>query len=100
MALAMMLTAGLDGVKNNLTPPDSVDVDIFKMSAAEMQEAGITVMPGSLKEALGELKASPIAQEALGEHIFKKYIEYKEAEWDRYRTAVTDWELEEYLDIY
>lgn len=100
LAMAMMLNSGLDGVKNKMTPPASVDKDIFKMSPAEMDEAGIHVMPGSLKEAIEELKANPIAKETLGAHIFGKYIEAKEAEWDRYRIAVTDWELDEYLDIY
>ncbi len=100
LALAMMLNSGLDGVKNKMTPPASVDKDIFKMSAAEMEEAGIGVMPGSLKEAIEELKNNAIAKETLGAHIFDKYIEAKEAEWDNYRTAVTDWELDEYLDIY
>lgn len=100
LAMAMMLNSGLDGVKNKMTPPASVDKDIFKMSPAEMEDAGIHVMPGSLKEAIEELKANPIAKETLGAHIFEKYIEAKEAEWDRYRIAVTDWELDEYLDIY
>ncbi len=100
LALAMMLNSGLDGVKNKLTPPASVDRDIFKMNAAEMDEAGILIMPANLKEAIEELKANPIAKETLGEHIFEKYIEAKEAEWDKYRTAVTDWELDEYLDVY
>ncbi len=100
MALAMMLASGLDGVKNKMTPPDSVDADLFQMTAEEMDEAGVKVMPGSLKEAIEELKVNPIAKEALGEHIFEKFIEYKEKEWDRYRTAVTDWELNEYLDLY
>lgn len=100
LALAMMLNSGLDGVKNKLTPPASVDQDIFKMTAKEMDDAGIRVMPASLKEAIEELKANPIAKETLGEHIFEKYIEAKEAEWDSFRTAVTDWELEEYLSIY
>ncbi|MBU1233705.1 MAG: glutamine synthetase, partial [Proteobacteria bacterium] len=100
LAMAMMLNAGLDGVRNKLTPPPSVDKDIFKMSAKEMDDVGISVMPGSLKEAIEELKVSPIAKETLGAHIFEKYIEAKEAEWDSYRTAVTDWELNEYLDIY
>ena len=100
LALAMMLNSGLDGVKNKIAPPPSVDKDIFKMTPAEMDEAGIHVMPGSLKEAIEELKANPIAEATLGSHIFRKYIEAKEAEWNRYRTAVTDWELDEYLDIY
>ncbi len=100
LALAMMLNSGLDGVRNKLTPPPSVDRDIFKMTAAEMDEVGIMVMPGSLKEAIEELKASPIAKETLGEHIFEKYIEAKEEEWDSFRTAVTDWELDKYLELY
>lgn len=100
LALAMMLNSGLDGVKNKMTPPPSVDKDIFKMTDAEMTEAGINVMPGSLKEAIEELKVNPIAKETLGAHIFEKYIEAKEKEWDSYRTAVTDWELDTYLDVY
>ncbi len=100
LALAMMLNSGLDGVKNNLTPPAEVKRDIFKMSQAEMEEEGISVMPGSLKEAIEELKASPIAKATLGEHIFEKYIAAKEKEWDRFRMTVTDWELDEYLTVY
>ncbi|MBU0944530.1 MAG: type I glutamate--ammonia ligase [Proteobacteria bacterium] len=100
LAMAMMLNAGLDGVRNKMTPPPSVDRDIFKMSAKEMDDVGIKVMPGSLKEAVEELKANSIAKDTLGAHIFEKYIEAKEAEWDSYRTAVTDWELNEYLDVY
>ena len=100
LAMAMMLNAGLDGVRNQLTPPGEVRQDIFKMSAAEMTEARITVLPASLQEAIEELKSSPIANATLGEHIFTKYIAAKEKEWDRFRTAVTDWEIENYLSIY
>ncbi len=100
LALAMMLNSGLDGVKNNLTPPAEVKRDIFKMSSEEMVEEGISVMPGSLKEAIEELKANPIAKATLGEHIYEKYIVAKEKEWDSFRTAVTDWELDQYLTVY
>ncbi|MBC8209316.1 type I glutamate--ammonia ligase [Methanococcoides sp. SA1] len=100
LALAMMLNSGLDGIKNKLTPPASVDRDLFKMTGAEMDEAEVKVMPGSLKEAIDELAANPIARETLGDHIFEKYIEAKEKEWDSYRTAVTDWELKTYLSVY
>jgi len=100
LALALMLSSGLDGIKNNLPVPDSVDEDIFEMTAEEMDESGITVLPGSLQEALDELKASPLAKESLGGHIFEKYIELKEAEWGDYRCAVTEWELDNYLSVY
>ena len=100
LALAMMLNSGLDGVKNNLTPPPEVARDIYKMTSAEMEEEGISVMPASLKEALRELKACPISKDTLGDHIYEKYIIAKEKEWDSFRTAVTDWELKEYLTAY
>lgn len=100
LAAAMMLNSGLDGIKNKLTPPKSTDINIFAMTPDEKDAAGIASMPGSLEEALEEFKANPIAKETFGDHIFKKYIAGKEAEWDDYRTAVTDWELNKYLDIY
>ncbi len=100
LALAMMLNSGLDGVKNNMTPPDSVDKDIFAMTPGQMAEEGIVVLPANLKEAIDEFKANPISKETLGSHIFEKYIEAKEKEWDNFRTAVTDWELDEYLTVY
>ncbi len=100
LAFAMMLNAGLDGVKNNLEAPASVDQDIFSMTAAEKEAVGIDSLPGSLQEALEELKASSIAKGALGDHIFEKFIAGKEKEWDSYRTAVTNWEIENYLSNY
>ncbi|MCI5211469.1 MAG: type I glutamate--ammonia ligase, partial [Candidatus Electrothrix sp. ATG2] len=100
LALAMMLNSGLDGIKNNLEAPSSVDQDIFSMTPAEKEAAGIDSLPANLKEALDILRENPIAKEALGEHIFEMYLENKEKEWDDYRTAVTDWELERYLNKY
>jgi glutamine synthetase len=96
----MMLNSGLDGVRNNMTPPAEVKRDIFKMTSAEMAECGIAVLPANLKEAIEELKASPISRPTLGGHIFEKYVEAKDKEWDKFRTAVTEWELEEYLSVY
>jgi len=100
LAFAMMLNSGLDGIKNNLKAPASTDVDIFEMTADEKEEAGIASMPANLYEAIQALKANPIAKETLGAHIFEKYIEGKEKEWDSFRIAVTDWELDNYLGRY
>jgi len=100
LALAMMLNSGLDGVKNKLEAPGSVDLDIFAMTPDEKEAAGIDSLPGSLEEAVIALKENPIAKDTLGPHIFEKYIEGKVKEWDSYRTAVTDWELNTYLRNY
>lgn len=100
LAFAMMLNSGLDGIKNDLPVPDPINVDIFEMTADEKVEAGIASLPANLHEAIMELKANPIATESLGSHILEKYVEGKEKEWDAFRTAVTDWELKNYLSRY
>ena len=100
LAFAMMLGAGLDGIKNDLPVPEAVNADIFEMTAAEKKEAGIASLPANLYEAVQELKASPIALDALGPHILEKYIEGKEQEWDSFRIAITDWEHKTYLSRY
>jgi glutamine synthetase len=58
---------------------------------------GIGNLPGSLNEAMQELEKDTVIREALGEHVFNRYIEAKRIEWDRYRVQVHPWEVEEYL---
>ena len=100
LAFAMMLNAGLDGIKNKLTPPPSTDVNIYKMTAGQMKKAKIMNMPASLLEAIAEFKKNPLSKATLGDHIYAKYIIAKEAEWDNFRISVTDWELDNYLTAY
>ncbi len=100
LAFAMMLNAGLDGVKNKMTPPPSTDVNIYDMTPNQKKRAKIASMPASLLEALAEFKKNPLSKATLGDHIFEKYIANKEAEWDSYRIAVTDWEIENYMNIF
>lgn len=97
LTLAVCLAAGLDGIKNKLTPPDSVDQNIFEMSSLEKKEKGIDSLPGSLDEAIKALEEDEFILGVLGEHVASKYIEAKKTEWDNYRTKVTEWEIEEYL---
>ncbi|MEA2547525.1 MAG: glutamine synthetase, partial [Chloroflexota bacterium] len=54
--------------------------------------------PGTLGEAIDELEADPVIAAALGDHVFNHFIEAKRAEWDEYRTQVSDWEVNRYLD--
>ena len=100
LALACLLAAGLDGIKNNLTPPDSVERNIFKMDTDERMEDGIDSLPGSLEEAIYHMENSDFVKETLGEHTFTNYIKAKKIEWDEYRTKVTQWEIDNYLEQY
>lgn len=97
LALAVMLKAGLDGIKNQLEPPAPVDRDIYKMDLAERNRLGIESLPGNLYEALIELARDEVVKSALGEHIFNKFIEGKMEEWNQYNMQVTPWEVSQYL---
>ena len=80
--------------------PDPVSENIYGMSEAERESHNIPSLPGSLAEALEELERDPVIRAALGSHIYQYFLRAKKAEWDNYRTAVHDWELEHYLPIF
>ncbi len=98
LALAVCLRAGLDGIANKVTPPASVDRNIFTMSKEEKKKLGIEAIPGTLIEAVYALEEDEFVQETLGRHVSEKYIEAKKAEWADYRAQVTDWEINQYLN--
>lgn len=98
LALAVCLRAGLDGIVNKIQPPASVDCNIFAMSEEEKKKLGIEAIPGTLIEAVGELEKDELVRETLGRHVSEKYIEAKKAEWADYRSQVTDWEINQYLN--
>ena len=100
LAIALMLASGLDGIKKGLTPPAAVNKNIFKMTPQEMADLGVSSLPGSLYDALQTFKADPLVKDTLGDHIFNVYQEFKNEEWDSYRTAVHPWEIDQYLTKY
>ena len=99
LAFAAMLAAGLKGVENTYELPDPVEEDIYEMDEAARVREGITSLPGSLFEAIQEMEKSELMRETLGNHIYNKVIENKKIEWDRFRTHVSDYELNQYLPI-
>jgi len=99
LAFAVMLAAGVKGVEENYSLPEPIEEDIYEMDEAARKRAGITSLPGNLFEALQEVEKSELVRETLGDHIFNKFIENKKIEWDRYRTHVSRYEIENYLPI-
>ncbi|MFH0765038.1 MAG: glutamine synthetase family protein [Calditrichota bacterium] len=97
LAFSVMLAAGLKGIEDKLEPPEPVEVDIYHLSEDERSKLGIHTLPGNLCEAVLETQKSALVREALGEHVFNKFIENKLIEWDEYRMQVTDYELRKYL---
>ena len=100
LVLALCLAAGLDGIKNKIEVPDSVDCNIYEMTPGERRAAGIENMPADLKEAVDCLVADEFLCSVLGEHITTKYVEAKMKEWENYTIRVSQWEIDEYLYKY
>jgi len=99
LAFAVMLAAGLEGIKNGYELPEPIEEDIFEMNTKRREEVGIESLPGSLDEAIVCTESSKLVRQALGDHIFEKFLENKKIEWDQYRTQITNWELEKYLPV-
>ncbi len=100
LTLAVCLKAGLDGILNKIEPPRSVDCNIYNMTDDEKKALNIENLPGTLMEAVEELKKDRFILDVLGEHVAENYIAAKENEWQKYRAHVSEWEIQEYLYRY
>ncbi|KXS42598.1 MAG: glutamine synthetase [Candidatus Frackibacter sp. T328-2] len=100
LAMAVMLKAGLDGIKNEIEPGEEVLDNIYSMTESEKQDAGIESLPGNLIEAVKELREDEVIKSALGGHVYKHFVKAKQIEWDIYKMQVHQWELDQYLNTY
>ena len=98
LGLAVILKAGLDGIRKRLAPPLPVEQNIYEMDLATRKQQGIESLPENLYEAIDELRRNEIIQEALGAHIYSRFVLAKMKEWESYSSRVYDWELAEYLE--
>ncbi|MFJ7667667.1 type I glutamate--ammonia ligase [Lysinibacillus sp. NPDC097195] len=100
LAMAVILEAGLEGIRKQLTPPAAINRNIYVMTEEERKANGIANLPPALDDALTLLAQDKVAQAALGEHIYANFKEAKEIEFDMYRTTVHQWERDQYLKMY
>jgi glutamine synthetase len=99
LAFTVMLAAALDGIDNKMVPPPpSRDINIYDLTEEEREKMGIDQLPGSLNQALTNLKTDEILKKALGESIYEAFTRAKLSEWEEYRIRVMDWEVERYLE--
>jgi glutamine synthetase len=98
LAFNAMLAAGLDGVEKNLACPKPLNqMNVYELTDEERIDLGIEMLPGSLFEALIAFEASSVLQSALGSSLTEAFLKSRMAEWEEFRTHVTDWELNRYL---
>lgn len=97
LALAVLLAAGLDGIKNQIRPADSVDVNVQKLSEEERKAMHIEALPGSLPEAAAELEKDEFIKNVLGKELSEKLITAHKQAYHEYCMQVTEWEIANYL---
>ena len=92
-----LIAAGLKGVEEGYELPAECAANLYEMTAEERLAEGVTLLPGSLSDAVDEMEKSELVAETLGEHVFEWFIRNKRAEWLDYKTQVTQFELDRYL---
>ena len=97
LAFAVMLAAGMDGVRNQTEPPKPVAGNVYRMSQRERSRLKIKSLPGNLGEAVTQLEKNSVLKEALGEHVFSQFVHAKRTEWQEYIATVHPWEVDRYL---
>lgn len=100
LALAVTISAGLQGIKDRIEPPPSIDKNIYDMSNKERKAIGISNLPATLDEAIDALAKDELIADTLGKHVFRHFIKAKRIESGIYRMQVTDWEVKQYLSMF
>jgi glutamine synthetase len=97
LAYAVMLAAGLDGIKRKLPLREAAEEDLFHI---DPRARGLAMLPGSLGAALDALREDEVIQTALGANVYERFVDAKQLEWESYRSYVSAWEVERYLSIF
>ena len=100
LACAVALAAGLDGIEQQLDPGAANNENLYTLTDAELSDRGIRFLPTSLNEALDCLEQDEVVRGALGETYADYYIGVKREEWREYHRSVSQWELDNYLNVY
>ena len=99
LAFSVILAAGLEGIEKSYETPSPTEENVFEFTEQERSRRGIRQLPGSLGEAIAAAEGSKLLQRALGDHVYQSFLENKKIEYDRFRRALTDYELKTYLPL-
>lgn len=99
LAFAVMLSAGVDGIRNKIDPGDSIDKNIYKIDKKEREDSGLGMLPSTLQEALVELEKDEVIHKAMGTIAYQHFLAAKNLEWKQYKINVSDWEVENYIGV-
>ena len=100
IALGGLIAAGLDGIQNEMMPPEPVLVDPGDMEESERKKRGIDRLPTSLEEAVDALGRDKVLMEAMGEVLSREYLLIKLADWEDSRDRDVESELQRPIHRY
>jgi glutamine synthetase len=96
LSMAGLIKAMGDGIRRNLDPGPPEERNIYQ-ALAEGKE--VHKIPMTLGEALAALETDEVIKSALPGDMYRVFRHYKRDEWERFCATVTDWDVQEYLDI-
>ncbi len=100
LAAALVLAAGLEGIRENLDPGPAQEENLYELSPAELQARGIGELPRTLDEAVKAFAADPFVEKTLGKGLRDEFIHYKSEEWREYHQTVSQWEVDRYAKLF
>jgi glutamine synthetase len=100
LGAAMVLAAGLEGIREQLDPGEPHTENMYEYSLKQLTEKGITFLPRTLGEAIAAFASDPLSQTVMGDLMHKTYIDFKTQEWEDYHSHVSDWEIQRYLKFF
>jgi glutamine synthetase len=100
LAAALVLAAGLEGVREKLNPGEPHHENLYELSPAELEKIGVQELPRTLGEAVDAFAADPFVEKILGPELRNEFIKYKRAEWEEYHQSVSQWEIDRYARLF
>lgn len=100
LGAAMILAAGLEGIKEDLDPGEPHTENMYLYSPAELKEKGIQTLPRTLGDAIEAFATDPLSKTVMGQLMYDNYVDFKSREWEEYHNHVSDWEVQRYLKFF
>ena len=100
LAAALVLAAGLEGVREQLDPGNPHHENLYELSPAELEKIGVQELPRTLGEAVEAFAADPFIEQIIGKELKDEFIRYKREEWTEYHQTVSQWEIDRYARLF
>jgi glutamine synthetase len=100
LGAALVLAAGLEGVREGLDPGEPHRENMYNYSEEERRARGVMFLPRTLGEAVDAFEDDPLSKQVFGPAMFNAFVEYKRSEWEEYHNYVSDWEINRYLKFF